>query len=445
MIDTESFTTNTTLADMESVIGMSFLLISLVCLGTWPAILRLCSIEQCPSTTILVTSTKPPRDNRFAYLDYAIAYVVSSSIPLLITALKEREDTGSSSSSSWILIMIAMIGGTLLSFGNISMQWSTTVFGAPLTTVVALQASMTVTLGTSINYLLEPEKTPRPQYLFGGVIVFLIAIVLASKAHMLYGKQQQHQQQQQKKYSDRDNYSGIEMMGADINSDDNDHQLTEESGMIGYGDDEDVTYSSFSSSEGEEDLEIMTVHSSNQTLARKALVVAALGGFCFGFFSPAFNIAVNDPFGIGSEPDMNGEEDGNSNTLSVTVANLWFSFAFALASIVGNLVLIYKPPVTSGLKSTTFSEYWNEDFSDRYLAICAGMICGVANLLQFKGGSMVGFATADLVQAYPLVSTCWDVFLFGEFAKAGLSIRINIVAMYVMYMCGIFLIIASAI
>jgi Ureide permease len=27
----------------------------------------------------------------------------------------------------------------------------------------------------------------------------------------------------------------------------------------------------------------------------------------------------------------------------------------------------------------------------------------------------VGFATADLVQAYPIVSTIWDIVLFGEY------------------------------
>jgi hypothetical protein len=144
-----------------------------------------------------------------------------------------------------------------------------------------------------------------------------------------------------------------------------------------------------------------------RTFPRTALYVAFLGGCCFGFFSPAFNVAVNEPFGI-----------GDGDTLTVTVANLWFSLAFALASFLGNLVLMYSPPAYAGLPRTTLAEYWSEPLSERHLAICAGMICGIANLLQFKGGSMVGFATSDLVQPYPLVSTCWDIFLFRKFTKA---------------------------
>jgi len=33
-----------------------------------------------------------------------------------------------------------MIGGCLLSFGNLSMQWATTVYGSALTTVLAIEA-----------------------------------------------------------------------------------------------------------------------------------------------------------------------------------------------------------------------------------------------------------------------------------------------------------------
>jgi hypothetical protein len=72
---------------------------------------------------------------------------------------------------------------------------------------VALQASLTVNLGTTINYFLEPEMTQRPVFLFFGVVVFLFAIVLASRAHLLYGEQQE------KKFR---GHSGIELKGDEV-------------------------------------------------------------------------------------------------------------------------------------------------------------------------------------------------------------------------------------
>ena len=56
---------------------------------------------------------------------------------------------------------------------------------------------------------------------------------------------------------------------------------------------------------------------------------------------------------------------------------------------------------------------------------------------------MVGFATADLVQAFPLVSTVWDVLLFGEFHSAGVAVVVSLVGMYGTYITAIGFLMAS--
>ena len=386
----------------RQILGFSLLLVSLVLLGTWPAILRLCSSHKthgCLQTRA--------RDTRFAYLDYAFSYVLSSSIPILLALLRDEMDTNQTTPR--VLVAIAMLGGGLLSFGNLSLQWSTTVFGAPLTTVVAVQASLTVILGTSINYFLEPEKTDHVELLLGGVLVFLIAIGLAARAHLLYCQRQQLQMM---------GYAGIELKGG---------------GYTTSYDSTGIIHTDELSQHGEEIS--LDERPANTTVVSPnfALMVAMLGGCCFGFFSPAFNVAVNNPFGF----------EGGAQ-LSVPVANLWFSFAFMIASVFGNLGLIYRPPLAGGLIPSTISDYWHESFGERRLAILAGLTCGLANVLQFQGGKMVGFATADLVQAYPLVSTVWDVFLFGEFSRPGWTVILYIISMYTMYLTGIGLMISSA-
>lgn len=393
------------------VLGFMLLLLSLLCLGTWPAFLRLSSTPNAP--TVFGFSFRN-RDTRFTYLDYALSYVVSSSIPLVIAIWREEGTTSGGSPTA--LILFALVGGWLLSLGNMSMQWATTIFGAPLTTVVAIQASLTVLLGTSINYFLEPEMTERPDFLLAGVLVFLAAIGLATRAHLLYGEVQ---------------------------------DLTSAADGIELGPGKLHSYGSLESNDSLESSSTSSMENGVRTTAllvenlsrvkgethspRMALIVSVFGGCCFGFFSPAFNVAVNDPFGL-----------SGGTPLSVPLANLWFSIAFTVASFAATIPLMYSPPPQFGMQETTLAEYCREALSERKLAIFAGLLCGSANLLQFQGGSLVGFATADLVQAFPLVSTLWDIFLFGEFRSAGGTVIFYIVAMYSMYTCGIAFLISSA-
>ena len=403
------------------ILGFGILLLSLLFLGTWPALLRLTSTPHAPS---LFGYSFRNRDTRFAYLDYAISYAVSSAIPLLFSLSKEAgnpETAVEDTTPDFALILFAVTGGFLLSFGNMSMQWATTIFGAPLTTVVAIQASLTVLLGTSINYLLEPTMTSRPEKLLYGVIVFLAAIGLATRAHLIYGEQQ-----------DMSIYEDV-------------HIELGPRKRHSYGSLEscESSRSSTSSVDGEQCMEsrkCSIVETSSQVKSdafspRLALIFSIFGGCCFGFFSPAFNVAVNDPFGWAS---------AGSARLSVPLANLWFSISFTVASFTGNIPLMYNPPHHFGIPPVTLGEYFRESLVERTMAIFAGMLCGFANLLQFQGGSLVGFATADLVQAYPLVSTVWDICLFGEFKSAKGTVLFYLGAMYVMYSCGILFLISSA-
>ena len=64
-------------------------------------------------------------------------------------------------------------------------------------------------------------------------------------------------------------------------------------------------------------------------------------------------------------------------------------------------------------------------------------------MLQFQGGSLAGFAAADMVQAFPLVATLWDIFLFDEFASATWNVLSSLAAMYATYMGGIYLLAGS--
>ena len=507
--------------DNKETAGISLLLLSLVCLGTWPALLRLCSMPaktaiQTPHTSLLSENSDsggrsdPPRHLCHVYIDYATAYFFSSALPLalmMVLSSSATDATEETETAAWLgfrRILTACGGGALLSVGNLSMQWAVTVFEAPLTTVLALQSSLTVVLGTSLNFMLEPEKTHHPFTLLTGVLVFLTAIGLASTAQYTYQNGKQHHDEDTITYQ-HDNFRpylrhGSSIMGIELEEENHPSNTIATTETV----DTNVPYGSnlHHRHEGGEDflnsnhrngkLRVIpngisstspnisahsfqkdNLHNSNNNLNGivpedmeypiptssapptmvqpwHGIAVAVAGGLCFGFFSPAVNIAVNDPFQWQTQTHTNTQEEAATDN-TVAQANLWFALAFWLASCFGNLALLRReqqqaPSQQSFRQVLSAYIYQGGSLWDRKLALAAGSVCAAGNLLQFKGGQELGYATADLVQAYPLISTVWDVFVFGEFRLVRIPSRLFLllVGMYVAYLSGIFLLAASS-
>jgi glucose uptake protein GlcU len=399
---------------------------------------RLCSYEGEVSSWGCGLRRRQARNVCHVYLDYAATYVLVSTLPLLAALeFQPRDrnnnnnyndsnmDNGAIMSSS--LIGVAMVGGALLSFGNLSFQWATVVYGAPLTTILALQASLTVLLGTSLNYMLQPSMTPHPAFLLGGVACFLSAIALATAAHLRYTHDRQARARSRSvTASPGGHYSSIELQYGSLNS----------NSVVRNKEGDGTT-----AAEGDQDKE---QEQKDHRRSVTGLYVALLGGLCFGFFSPAFNIAVNDPFHWSPHAANNDPADPG---LLVFYANLWFSVAFGAASIVGNLILLKAELPDVSVAEIIGTYVTHASWTDRRLALLAGLVCATGNVLQFHGGQLVGYATADLVQAYPLVSTLLDMSWFGEFqsvkwCKSRLAFLL--VAMYVAYLSGIGLLAMSS-
>lgn len=388
-----------------AALGIVALLLSLVCLGTWPAMIRWCTFGQ------------QERHPCHVYIDYSFSYVLSSCVPIL--ASLTLRSSSEQDYQSFLLTIIAMIGGMLLSFGNLAMQWAVVVFGAPLTTVLAIQASLTVVLGTSLNFFLEPSKTARPDLLFVGVVAFLVAICLATCAQIHY-LQTKH----------GENYT--ECAEIQSNSDHSDAKPKQQGGLIALPmiDSGEVhlvnqhegfvnnSESFYSDDDGQPP-------NRSDSFYSVGLCIAFSGGLCFGFFSPAFNVAVNDPF-----------QWSASGGLSVAMANIWFSVAFCCTSIIGNTFLMTTN--SNVVPRSSLRQYFTlESLLQRRIAFLGGFICALGNLLQFQGGKLAGFATADMVQAFPIVATVWDVTIFGEFRHASLCVLMLITSMYIAYLLGI--------
>ncbi|KAL1126130.1 hypothetical protein V6Z11_A13G091100 [Gossypium hirsutum] len=119
------------------------MLLALLFLGTWPALITL--LERGQHSTV-------ERPNFFTQL----------------------------SQDNWSSVLFAMAGGVVLSLGNLSTQYAWAFVG--LSVVEVISSSMTVVIGTTLNYFLD-GKINKAEILFPGVGCFLVAVCLASAVH----------------------------------------------------------------------------------------------------------------------------------------------------------------------------------------------------------------------------------------------------------------------
>ncbi|AEE30692.1 ureide permease 5 [Arabidopsis thaliana] len=162
------------------------------------------------------------------------------------------------------------------------------------------------------------------------------------------------------------------------------------------------------------------------------LGITFFAGLSFSLFSPLFNLATNDQWHTLKQ---------GVPKLIVYTAFFYFSLSCFVIAVALNISFLYKPVLDSPRSS--FREYLS-DWNGRGWALAAGLLCGFGNGLQFMGGQAAGYAASDAVQALPLVSTFWGIYLFGEYRRSSTRTYALLVGMLVMFTVAVGLLMASA-
>ncbi|EOA23338.1 hypothetical protein CARUB_v10019411mg [Capsella rubella] len=372
------------------------MIVSLCCLGSWPAILTLLERRgRLPQHTFL----------DFTTANLLAAIVIAFSLGEIGKSTFQTPDfTTQLPQDNWPSVLLAVAGGVLLSVGNLATQYAFAFVGLSVTEVIT--ASITVVIGTTLNYFLD-DKINKAEILFPGVGCFLIAVFLGAAVHASNAadvKAKLKSFPSEYKARTQDFYSSIK------NGEDNPEKgeyVTRRCLKCGH-------WQVFGKS-------IMI-----------GLFITLFAGICLSLFSPAFNLATNDqwstlPKGVPK--------------LVVYTAFFYFSIAGFLIALILNLIFLYRPVV--GLARSSLKKYVN-DSKGRGWAIFAGFLCGFGNGLQFMGGQAAGYAAADSVQALPLVSTFWGIVLFGEYRKSSKRTYALLVSMLVMFVAAVAILMASS-
>ncbi|RZC24528.1 putative ureide permease A3 isoform F [Glycine soja] len=387
--------------------AIACMFLSLFFLGTWPALL-----------TMLERRGRLPQHT---YLDYSITNFLAA---LLIAFTLGGIGKGTHdqpnflvqlAQDNWPSVLFAMGGGLFLSLGNLSCQYAFAFVGLSVTEVIT--ASITVVIGTTLNYFLD-DKINKAEILFPGVGCFLIAVFLGSAVHSSNAA---------------DNKAKLSNFTGDYKNGD----TSLKDGDIVKSKDLEGGSSSADNVEAGTAVFLMELEEKRaiKVFGKSTLIglfLTFFAGLCFSMFSPAFNIATNDQW--------NTLRKGVPH-LTVYTAFFYFSVSCFVIAMILNITFLYHPVLN--LPKSSFKAYL-ADSDGRVWAMLAGLLCGFGNGLQFMGGQAAGYAAADAVQALPLVSTFWGVVLFGEYRKSSRRTYILLGSMLFMFIVAVAVLMASS-
>ncbi|KAF1889960.1 hypothetical protein Lal_00025290 [Lupinus albus] len=379
------------------------MLLALFFLGTWPALL-----------TLLERRGRLPQHT---YLDYSITNLLAAVIIAFAfgeigkSTTDEPNFLAQLAQDNWPSVLFAMAGGVVLSLGNLSTQYAWAFVGLSVTEVIT--ASITVVIGTTLNYFLD-DKINKAEILFPGVGCFLVAVCLGSAVHSS---------------NTADNKVKLDNFSSDY-KDGAFYTLQEKNGdQVKSKDLESGRNSGDKVKAGTADFLI--------ELEEKRAIKASfweehIHWIGYNFLRRTFNLATNDQW--------HTLKKGVPH-LSVYTAFFYFSVSCFVIAIILNITFLYYPVLN--LPKSSLKAYFR-DWDGRGWALLAGLICGFGNGLQFMGGQAAGYAAADAVQALPLVSTFWGIVLFGEYRKSSRRTYMLLGSMLLMFIVAVGVLMASS-
>ncbi|CAA7393439.1 unnamed protein product [Spirodela intermedia] len=399
--------------------AIALMFAALLFLGTWPAVL-----------TLLERRGRLPQHT---YLDYSITNLLAA-VLIALTFGQIGDDTPDMpnfltqlTQDNWPSILFAMGGGIVLSLGNLSTQYAWAFVGLSATTVIT--ASITVVIGTTMNYFLD-GRINRAEILFPGVACFLTAVFLGSAVHSSNSADNREKLAGSSNYKVNQGLNEDEEMKGDAKM----NEVTTDMEAGSYVSDSIPKGGKAEYGTAEFLLELENRRSIKVMGSRTivGLSIVFFAGVCFSLFSPAFNLATNDQWHTLKEGVPH---------LVVYTAFFYFSVSCFIFAVILNVFFLYRPLL--GLPRSSFRAYLN-DWNGRHWALLAGLLCGFGNGFQFMGGQAAGYAAADAVQALPLVSTFWGVFLFGEYRKSSRRTYVLLGGMLFMFIAAVAVLMASS-
>lgn len=313
------------------VIALSFMVISMLCWGSWANTVKLC----------------PGYRFQLFYWDYVIGLILGSLIWGL--TLGSVGETGRSFLSDLTYsdsnhIWFAVLGGIIFNVANLLLVAAIDIAG--LAVAFPIGIGLALVIGALSSYIISPAG--NPVILFCGIALVVAAIVLDAAAYRLR-------------------------------------------------------------------------EATQQKLSKRGVILSLIAGLLMGCFYPFVSKA------------MSGEGAPGPYATS-----LFFALGVVVCSLVANTLLMRHP--LAGKEPVTMSGYATAPGRWHVWGILGGVIWCTGAVLNFVASRahIVGPAVSySIGQGATMISACWGVFVWKEFAGAPARSKTLLVWMFVLFICGL--------
>lgn len=156
----------------------------------------------------------------------------------------------------------------------------------------------------------------------------------------------------------------------------------------------------------------------------RGIVLSLVAGVLMGTFYPLVAAALRGAPGVPA--------------VGPYAVSLFFAVGVLLSTIPANLLLMHKP--LDGKPPVNGSEYWPAPLSWHFAGILGGAVWATGAIANFvaSGAHLVGPAVSySIGQGATMVSACWGVFVWHEFAGAPAKARRSLLFMFIFFALGL--------
>jgi glucose uptake protein len=165
---------------------------------------------------------------------------------------------------------------------------------------------------------------------------------------------------------------------------------------------------------------------------KKGLILAVCAGLLIGFFYRFVAAAMPAPEQFAEMP---------AGKVSPYTAVLFLALGIQVSNFLFNTVIMRKPFVGSPV---SFADYFRGSIKDHLWGIGGGVIWGIGSTLSIVAAGKASFAVSyGLGQGATMVAALWGVFVWREFRGAPRGTTPLLAMMFLGYIAGLGLIIAS--
>jgi glucose uptake protein len=175
----------------------------------------------------------------------------------------------------------------------------------------------------------------------------------------------------------------------------------------------------------------VTTQSNEKKNKKKGIIIVLIAGVLMSMFYRFVAAAM----------DLNNFEHPAAGMATPYTAFFIFSLGVLASNFIINTILMKKPFVG---EPVSYSQYFKGSFKTHLVGILGGCIWALGTALSYiasgKAGAAISYA---LGQGAPMIAAFWGVFIWKEFKGANKQVNLLLILMFLLFIVGLALIVAS--